>query len=123
MGSDWWSGSSGVDFIIKHGKTYQMIVDSNVDPVINDVDIHNSPKYYDILGMDPCGVNNTTPRHSCSPTAASRDIWTLQSDAQGMFGSSSDIFDTVFERKKALSEGYSKRTASGENVETSWHIT
>ena len=34
-----------------------------------------------------------------------------------MIGSSSDIFDIVFERKKALSEGCSKRTASGENVE------
>ena len=30
-------GSSGVDFIIKRGKTYQMIVDSNADPAIDDV--------------------------------------------------------------------------------------
>ena len=94
-----------------------MIVDSNADPAIDDIDIHNPQKYYEILGMDPRGVNNTTPRHSCFPTAASRDIWILQSDAQGMIGSSSHIFDTVFEREKALSEGCSKRTASGENVE------
>ena len=110
-------GSSGVDFVLKHGKTYQMIVDSDVDPAINDIDIHSSPRYYDVLGMDPRGVNNTTPRYSCFPTAASRDISTLQSDAQGMIGSSSDVFDTVFERTKALSEGCSERIASSESVE------
>lgn len=110
-------GSSGVDFIIKHGKTYQMIVDSPVDPVFDDINVQNSPKYYDLLGVDPRGVNNTTPRYSCFPTAASRDIWTLQSEAQGMIGSSNDVFDSVFERTKALSKGCSKRTANGENIE------
>ena len=110
-------GSSGVDFMIKHGKTYQMIVDSGTDPANNEVGIHNPPKYYDILGMDPRGVNNTTPRYSCFPTAASRDVWTLQSDAQGMIGSSENAFDTVFERTKALSESCSKRAESGENIE------
>lgn len=110
-------GSSGVDLIIKHGKTYQMIVDSEVDPSIDDIDIQGSPKYYDIIGMDTRGVNNTTPRYSCFPTAASRDIWGLQSEAQGMIGSSDDAFNSVFERTKALSEGCSKRAASGENVE------
>lgn len=67
-------GSSGLDFIIIHGKTYQMIVNSHIDPAIDDINIQNSPKYYDILGMDPHGVNNTTSRYSCFPTAASRDI-------------------------------------------------
>ena len=110
-------GSSGVDFISNHGKTYQMIVDSDADPAVEDIDVHGASKYYDILGMDPRGVNNTTPRYSCFPTSASREIWTLQSDAQGMIGSSDAIFDTVFERTKALSEGCSRRTASGENVE------
>ena len=110
-------GSSGVDFILKHGKTYQLIVDSDADPAIEDIDVHGTSRYYDILGMDPRGVNNTTPRYSCFPTAASREIWTLQSDAQGMIGSSDAVFNTVFERTKALSEGCSKRTATGENVE------
>ena len=110
-------GSSGVDFVIKHGKTYQMIVDSDVDPSIDDIGIQNSPKYYDILGMDPRGVNNTTPRYSCFPAAASRDIWTLQSDAQGMIGSSANAFDYVIERTKTLSRGCSKRVASCENAE------
>lgn len=34
-----------------------------------------------------------------------------------MIGSSNDVFDAVFERTKALSEGCSKRTANGENIE------
>lgn len=110
-------GSSGIDFTIKHGKTYQMIVDSGIDPSIDDIDSHNSPKYYDILGMDPRGVNNTTPHYSCFPTASLRDIWSLQSNAQGIIGSSDNAFDNLFERMKALSEGCSKRFASGENAE------
>lgn len=110
-------GSSGVDFTIKHGKTYQMIVDSHVDPSIEDFDIHSHAKYYDILGMDPRGVNNTTPRFSCFPTPASRDLWSLQSYAQGIIGSSEHAIDNAFERSKALSEGCSKRAASGENIE------
>ncbi len=110
-------GSSGVDFIIKHGKTYQMIVDSDLDPSIDEIDTGKSQKYYDILGMDPRGVNNTTPRYSWFPTAASRDIWDLQSEAQGIIGSSDNVFDTVFERTKALSEGCSKRIAGSEYIE------
>ena len=110
-------GSSGVDFIIKHGKTYQMIVDAQLDPSVADIDIHSSLKYYDILGMDPRGVNNTTPRYSCFPTAATRDIWSLQSAAQGIIGISDNAFDGVFGSSKALSESCSKRAASGENIE------
>lgn len=110
-------GSSGVDFVIKHGKTYQMIVDSPLDPAVANIDIDISPKYYDILGMDPRGVNNTTPRYSCFPTAASRDVWTLQSVAQGIIGSSDKAFDNVYERSKALSGSCSKRASSGENIE------
>lgn len=34
-----------------------------------------------------------------------------------MIGSSNDVFDAVFERTKALSEGCSKRTANPENIE------
>lgn len=100
-----------------------MIVDSNADPAIDDVDIHNSPKYYNILGMDPRGVNNTTQRHSCFANAASRDIWTLQSDAQGMIGSSSDIFDTVFERKKHSAKVAPSVLPVVKMSKTSWHIT
>ena len=110
-------GSSGVDFIMYHGKTYQMIVDSDVDPSIEDHDVHDTPKYYDIIGMDPRGVNNTTPRYSCFPTTATRDVWNLQSEAQGIIGSSDNVFDAVFERTKALGEGCSKRSADSESVQ------
>ena len=109
-------GSSGVDFVHKHGKMYQTIVDSSIDPSSDHFDIHSPPKFYDILGMDPRGVNNTTPYYSCFPTAASRDIWNIRTDAQGIIGSSNNAFDAVFARTKALSEGCSKRIASGENV-------
>lgn len=112
-------GSSGVDFILNHGKTYQMIVDPELDPSVDDSSFHDSPKYYDIIGIDPRSVNNTTPRFSCFPTAASRDVWSLQLDAQGIIGSSERAFDNIFEKVKALSGGCSKRVASGENIEDS----
>ena len=64
--------------------------------------------------MGPRGVNNTTPHFS---TAASRDIWNLKSNAQGIIGSSDNTFNNLFERTRALSEGYSKRIASSEYIE------
>ena len=57
-------GSSGVNFILNDGKTVQMIVDSKLDPSDTQYDQSNPPKYYDVLGIDPRGVNNTTPRMS-----------------------------------------------------------
>lgn len=67
-------GSSGVSFALNHAKTVQMIVDSPLDPPRQEYDRANPPKYYDVLGMDPRGVNNTTPHFSCFPTVASRDL-------------------------------------------------
>jgi hypothetical protein len=70
-----------------------MIVDSNLD--ISDIE-HNksdSPKYYDILGCI-----------SCFPTTASRKIWALQSDAQGIINSSDSAFANMWARYKALGE-------------------
>ena len=101
-------GGSGIEFLRKHGKTVQTIVDSNLDPS----DPHHGPiplKYFDIIGIDPRGVNNTTPRLSCFPTPGSRDVWTLQSSAEGMIGSSNTAFYNLWARAEALGRGCSAK--------------
>ena len=91
-----------------------MIVDSKLDPSDTQYDQSNPPKYYDMLGMDPRGVNNTTPRTSCFPIVASRNIWMLQSDTDGVIGSSDSSFATMWARAKALGEGCSERVKNSD---------
>ena len=106
-------GASGIEFLRKHGKTIQTIVDSDLDPS----DPHHgpiSPKYFDIIGIDPRGVNNTTPHLSCFPTPGSRDLWMSQSSAEGMIGSSDVSFHNLWARAEALGKGCSARFRESE---------
>ena len=98
-------GSSGVNLVLNHGKTVQMIVDSKLDPSITDYDPSDLPKYYDVLGMDPRGINNTTPRISCFPDMLSRNVWNLQSRAEGIIGTSETSLENLWARANALGEG------------------
>ena len=50
-------GGSGIEFLLKHGKTIQKIADSDVDP--SDPNHGLLSKYFDIIGVDAHGVNNT----------------------------------------------------------------
>jgi pimeloyl-ACP methyl ester carboxylesterase len=61
-----------------------------------------TPKYYDLIGFDPRGVNNTTPPLSCFPNAFERLAWNLQADAEGLIGVSPDSFVNAWARAKAL---------------------
>lgn len=108
-------GSSGVNFLLRQGKTAQMIVDSPLDPLDDDYDEADPPKYFDVLGFDPRGVNNTTPRLMCFPDATSRDLWILQSSAEGILGSSGGALADMWARSTALSEGCSHRIAESDN--------
>ena len=108
-------GSSGINFVLTHGKTVQMIVDSKLDPSIAQYDPFNPPKYYDILGMDPRGINNTTPRISCFPDMLSRDVWNLQSRAEGLIGTSGTSLETLWARASALGEGCSNMASSSQS--------
>lgn len=102
-------GSSGVDFLLEQGKTVQMTVDSSLDPSDESYDKDNPPKYYDVLGPDPRGVNNTTPRLSCSPNTVAKKVWALQADAEGIVGSSDHAFVNTWARTTALSDGCTRR--------------
>lgn len=107
-------GASGIEFLRKHGKTIQAIVDSDPDPS----GLHHDPpllKYFDIIGIDARGVNNTTPRLSCFPTPVSRDLWMLQSSAEGIIGSSEASFSNLWARAEALGRGCSARIKKSKN--------
>ena len=107
-------GGSGVEFLRKHGKTIQTVVDSDLDP--SDPNHESRPlKYFDILGIDPRGVNNTTPRLSCFPTPVSRDLWMLQSSTEGIIGSSDVSLKNHYARAEALGRGCSARFRESED--------
>ena len=62
------------------GKSVQRIVDSDLDPSDSSYGREALPKYFDIIAIDSRGLNNSTPCFSCSPTLASREAWTWDSE-------------------------------------------
>ncbi|KAF2500930.1 proteinase [Lophium mytilinum] len=117
-------GGSGVARVLRVGRQLQKVVDSGVTP--EEASYNSSDKYFDILGFDPRGINNTTPTISCFPNSFSRQSWITQADAEGMLGSSDASFNWNWRRARALAEGCSKQLAKplygneplGEHVNT-----
>ena len=78
------------------------------------------PTYQSIMtssGMDPRGINNTTPRISCFPDMLSRDVWKLQSRAEGIIGTSEHSLENLWARASALGEGCSEMASSSKSPE------
>jgi len=71
-------------------------------------------KYFDIIGFDPRGVNNTTPTASCFPDDASRQNWQIQIQAQGLL-TTNDSFPTVLAREQALARSCSAVLTSNDS--------
>ena len=103
-------GESGIDFLIQYGKSIQTIIDSDLDPS-DTYDLHNPPKYFDIVGIDSRGINNSIPRFTCFPTVGSRGRWQLESSAEGILGSSESALPNMWARMQALGKGCSTRAA------------
>lgn len=103
-------GGSGVAKALISGKDIQKIVDSEDCPS-QPLIAGTSAKYFDILGWDPRGVNNTTPTLSCFPDSFTRQVWNLQTEADGMLGSSKSSLTTLWQRAKALAQGCSEALA------------
>jgi len=59
-------GGSGVDFLLRNGKSIQTIADSD-EEVLRSEPASSSAKYYDIISWDPRGINHTTPAIHCFP--------------------------------------------------------
>ncbi|RDW68933.1 putative proteinase [Aspergillus mulundensis] len=108
-------GGSGVAQALEVGRNLQTIADANIVPA--EVD-QSSDLYFDIIGFDPRGVNNTTPGFSCFPDLSSQRNWELQAEADGMLGSSAESFMRNWQRAMALnpscSQGISTPLAGGD---------
>ncbi|PYH97616.1 proteinase [Aspergillus ellipticus CBS 707.79] len=97
-------GGSGVAMVLLGGRDVQTIVDAEQDPSVAS---RAENKYFDIIGFDPRGVNNTTPGFSCFPNLFSQRNWELQAAAEGILGSSKDAFRRNWDRAIALNTGCS----------------
>lgn len=103
-------GGSGVSQVLSIGRDLQTIVDAE-EPPPPPTTMDNSTsraQYFDIIGFDPRGVNNTTPGFSCFPTVSAQKTWELQAEAEGMLGSSATSFPRRWQRAMALNPGCSE---------------
>ncbi|KAE8155297.1 TAP-like protein-domain-containing protein [Aspergillus avenaceus] len=109
-------GGSGVLQALQVGPGLQTIVDAESGPSVDNEE--TSDRYFDIVGFDPRGVNNTTPGFSCFPDTFSQKNWELQAQAEGMLGSSDQSFMRTWQRYVALNTGCSKNltTAAGSDA-------
>ncbi|KAL4894901.1 hypothetical protein BDV59DRAFT_165593 [Aspergillus ambiguus] len=105
-------GGSGVAQVLRYGQDLQNVADAEADPAKT----HDpSSRYFDIIGFDPRGVNNTTPGFSCFPDLFSQKAWDLQREADGMLGSSDHSFMRNWQRTVARNIGCSKTLSSPAN--------
>ncbi|KAH3198580.1 hypothetical protein KXW62_001499 [Aspergillus fumigatus] len=101
-------GGSGVEQALLFGRDMQTIIDGETDPALPTGPANLSVRYFDIIGFDPRGVNNTTPGFSCFPDSFSQRNWELQVEADGMLGSSDDSLMRNWQRAVALGGACSK---------------
>jgi pimeloyl-ACP methyl ester carboxylesterase len=94
----------------------QTIVDAPSSP--DDLtSINTTDKYFDIVSFDPRGFGATSPAFLCFPDAAQRVRWNIASDAEGLLGSSSAAFKTMWARKHALADACYSHMAFDDNGE------
>ncbi|GIK05392.1 hypothetical protein Aspvir_009501 [Aspergillus viridinutans] len=105
-------GGSGVGEALLSGRDMQTIIDAEADPALPTKTANSSARYFDIIGFDPRGVNNTTPGFSCFPDSFSQRNWELQVEADGMLGSSDDSLMRSWQRALALGAACSQALQS-----------
>ena len=65
--------------------------------------LSSEDKYFDLIGFDPRGVNNTTPGFSCFKDRISRQAWQIRKQAIGSsIHDSEATFQTVWAENRAL---------------------
>ncbi|CRG89016.1 hypothetical protein PISL3812_06051 [Talaromyces islandicus] len=96
-------GESGVYQVLSDGASLQALVDSDEGlPMGNVSTAVPQGKYFDILSLDPRGVNNTTPRLRCFPDAFHQQVWQLLSPDYGLLWHSESIIGMEWGRAAAL---------------------
>ncbi|KAI4158419.1 MAG: hypothetical protein LQ342_007460 [Letrouitia transgressa] len=113
-------GESGVDFVLQYAHSVQMVVDARLHPhrsksYTGIAEESQTEKFFDVIGIDSRGLNNSTPCFSCFPTVSSKETWNLQSAAEGVLGSSDTTLPNLWARMQALGGGCSAKAANNEN--------
>lgn len=108
-------GGSGVQAVTDYGPDVQKIVDWPSDP-----SIASEGKYFDIIGFDPRGINNTTPKATCFPDDGARDVWDVAMHTEGL--PSNATFSHVWSRTEAFSGSCTKRMDSEEEDHVGRHV-
>jgi pimeloyl-ACP methyl ester carboxylesterase len=108
-----------VQVVLAYGKLLQTALDSARSPSdFAPMSGDESPKYFDIIGFDPRGVGSTTPVISCFPDYPSRKLWYLQSQDDGLLGSSDAAYPLAWARASALGNHCSHaHDGFGENLD------
>lgn len=104
-------GESGIHQVLEGGPDYQIILDSSLS--VNEYD--ESAKYFDILGFDPRGVNNTTPRLHCFPDPFNQQAWALQHSDFSLLWESEVVIGLEWARASSFGASCS-RDDNGTNV-------
>jgi pimeloyl-ACP methyl ester carboxylesterase len=91
------------------GKLTQTLLDPahspwDVAPVSGD----KPPKYFDIVGFDPRGVGSTMPVISCFPDNLLRNLWYIQSQDDGVLGSSDTAYGLAWARASTVGQSCSQ---------------
>ena len=68
----------------------------------------SSEKYFDIIGFDPRGVNNTTPRLRCFPNAFNQQAWLFHQTDYSLLWDSESILGLEWARAEALGQSCSR---------------
>lgn len=82
-------------------------MDADIDLLQEKNEEHKS-LFFDVIGFDPRGVNNTTPQFSCFPSLLAKVNFGLQAEADGILGSSNDSLIRNWQRAAALSQSCSE---------------
>ena len=107
-------GESGIQFLLDFGTRVQNVVDGDGDPT-DPQGTDDQHKFFDIVGIDSRGLNNSTPCFSCFPSPTSKRLWSLEQSAEGILGSHDGAFETWWARMEALGEGCSAKARRGDN--------
>ncbi|TEA19238.1 putative hydrolase [Colletotrichum sidae] len=103
-------GNSGVAHLLRQGRYIQGIVDAPGPEKTSDVD--TDAKYFDIIGFDPRGVNNTTPHLKCFPNQQSELNFGASMPSDWLFGTSDTYVNLAWAHYQAF--GQSCATSHGD---------
>lgn len=105
-------GESGVYEALLVGRAIQNLLDSPLPPEVIGPE-NRDAKYFDIVGFDPRGVNNTTPSLRCFPDAFNQQLWSLRYLDYGLLWTSDSIIGYELSQAFALGASCSREDADG----------